>query len=254
MFKIRYTIPAFESGMRVLFLLTVTVMFACYLAAADLAAEIAKRDKAVAEADSKLAKVITNELKKAKDSEKPELYKLLLKYDPENVEAKKFVEATVVGQQGADLLSPMKTITSAQATAIGKIYKNEKITEADWKTFPGEVIEVPITGVKGFPTKIKYTPGEVLMILPNPASEWTEGQPGDPMSTFRGTVKGQMGQEYGYMGLTWIVYDGTKTVQMKVRDQYLVNTPTGGELRLGNIHAETGKGTMSVKVVKVSDK
>lgn len=250
MFKIRYTAPAFESGMRLLFLLTVTVVFACYLAAADLAAEIAKRDRAVADADAKLAKVIISELKRAKDSEKPELYKLLAKYDPNNPEAKKFLEALgVQATDNSDLLNPTKVITMAQAQAIVKGYNSGKINEAAWESFPSTFIT--ISPQRKCDVHVNYQKGEVYLIAPHPTDKWQNTTGGEAT-----TYKGFDGPNT-FMAMTWTIVDDKKLSvdSGQLIEMGLVTSNFNGTLMVSNKEPSTERlGSIRVKVFKVSDK
>src|SRR5271156_1299519 len=84
-----------RDSMRFLSLLLVS----CMIAGADVPSLIAEHDKAVAALDAKLVKALIAVVKTAKDPDKPDLYKLILKYDPGNEVAQQFVSAAGVGDK-----------------------------------------------------------------------------------------------------------------------------------------------------------
>jgi hypothetical protein len=158
------------------------------MAGADVPSLIAEHDKAVAALDAKLAKALIAAVKTAKDPDKPELYKLILKYDPGNEAAQQFVSAAGVGDKTDLLGGTIETITQVNAQLVVNGYKANKVTGKDWAGFPGKEFKLDNGNADGAKTGMKVRKGKVYLFAPNPDDKFQVGIGAMPMAFHMGDV------------------------------------------------------------------
>lgn len=247
MFNYKNSPFSLTRGLRVVLLVVASVALAVCMAA-DVNKAIADRDKAVSEADAKLVKVLQGELKKAKDSEKVSLYRLINKYDPKNEEANKFLAA--LGEapvDKADLLGePVTAIPFALAQKVEKGYKADKVTAKDWDSFPS--IELKVEAKKMLTSNIKVNKDEVYIVLPHPEDKWQLTADGAPV-LWKGVGNGFMNM----IGKV-LAEDGLLAEEFKLDESVLMKITKEGKLAFQPAtggYAGLGLGSVRVKICKV---
>ena len=158
------------------------------MAGADVPALLADHDKAVAALDAKLAKALIAAVKTAKDPEKPDLYRLILKYDPGNEAAQQFVSAAGVGDKTDLLGGTIETISQVNAQLVVSGYKANKVAGKDWTGFPGKEFKLDNANADGAKTGVKVKKGRVYLFAPNPDDKFQVGIGGMPMTFHMGDV------------------------------------------------------------------
>ena len=213
--------------------------------AMSVADAITAHDKAVAVADVTLLKVLVSAVRTAKDIDKPDLYKLILKYDPMNATALAFVNAAGVGDKTDLLGGTITQITQANAMIIAKGYQSDKIRGNDWESFPGQEVVVSYRGLTK--TGLTVNVGEVYLIAPHPTDKWQD-HPQDEPVTWKG-----LGTAARQMSLMYKVVVDRLAVQSAhlVTDGVIIKITAGGNLVLHACEGDDGGGTMRVKILKV---
>lgn len=216
----------------------------------DISKATEEHDKAIATADAKFVKYLVGVVKKAPDTEKVEIYKLIAKYDPKNEEAAKFVAALDVsaGDNPGDLLkATVTTITLANASQVVKGYKSDKIVLKDWDSFPGEELKVLSKGLTK--SGIKAKKGEQYLIMPCPEDRWQLND-----TTAAVNWKGD-NEDWMALLVKVVGEDRIASDPIKVSDAVIYKVTTDGilsfQVKAGGQEGQ-GIGSVRVKVLKVT--
>jgi hypothetical protein len=215
------------------------------IAGADVPSLIAEHDKAVAALDAKLVKALIAVVKTAKDPDKPDLYKLILKYDPGNEVAQQFVSAAGVGDKTDLLGAAIETITQLNAQVVVNGYKANKITGKDWASFPGKEFKISDNNADGLKTGMKVKKGKVYLIAPNPDDKFQLGIGGMPM-TFH------IGDYFeGAIGISVIDPMGLSLQTQLISTSIALSATSEGELVLKMRRSYPIMGNVNVKIMEV---
>lgn len=207
-----------------------------------------ERSKSIDAINAKTEKSLLDLCKKAKDDEKPEIYRLILEVNPASETAKKFAGASGAGgDKGASLPDSLMAISYPLSEEIVKMYEKPELVEDEkWAKLPGAPFVIDATTVVN--TGIRVSRQMQIMIVPNPSDRWSETQSAKAF--------GWYGREDGYMAIAYYIGDEkiedmTKCVKDKLTTMSVIKPPANGILWIGpERKALMGKIRVKLLIVK----
>lgn len=128
------------------------------------------------------------------------------------------------------------------AEQIAALYKQRAVTDALWKTFPGDVIVVPAG--KRTDTDIDVKQGDIVLMCPHPIQKWREGK-----AHSWATYDGAGGAPRHAMNAS--IQNDANIKDQGLKDNVLWQCPQGGRLFFVPGWAPGGEGSIECKVFKI---